>query len=122
MVGNASDPDEALDLEEVEGALRRKLTEVSTRIDELTAPPEANIGLGFGKRVGDGTTEAISRFTDVGAANDLASIRARIERALEKLGEGTYGCCDVCGEAIATGRLRVAPESALCIEHARAAR
>lgn len=122
MAGNASDPDDALDFEEVDGALRRKLTEVSTRIDELTAPPEANIGLGFGKRVGDGTTEAISRFTDVGAANELASIRARVERALEKLGEGNYGCCDVCGKAIATGRLRVAPESALCIEHARAAR
>lgn len=121
MVGNASDSDDT-DLGEVGAALRRKLTEVTMRIDDLTAPPEANIGLGFGKRVGDGTTEAISRFTNVGTANDLAAIRKRIERAIEKLGEGTYGCCDICGEAIATGRLRVAPESALCIEHARATR
>ena len=43
----------------------------------------------------------------------------KLERALAKLDEGSYGRCDSCGEPIAPGRLEVAPESALCIACAR---
>ena len=83
--------------------------------------PETATDIGFGKRIGDGTTEAISRFTEVGVANDLHSIEERIERALAKLDDGSYGVCDECGGEIVAGRLEAAPESALCIECARAA-
>jgi DnaK suppressor protein len=111
-----------LDLGEVEAELRARQADVSTRIAALTKPPEGGSGVQFGKRVGDGTTEAIGRFTDFGVANDLDKISDRIERALAKLAEGTYGECDGCGGTIATGRLRAAPESALCVECARAER
>jgi DnaK suppressor protein len=111
-----------LDLSEVEKDLRARLAETHERIAELTKPPEAGSTVGFGKRIGDGTTEAISRFTDVGVANDLHAIEERIERALAKLEEGTYGVCDECGGEIVAGRLKAAPESALCIECAREAR
>ncbi len=111
---------EELDLEEIEQTLQARLAEVRAQIAELTKPPEEGAAVGFGKRVGDGTTEAISRFTDVGVANDLHAIEERIERALEKLDAGSYGVCDECGGEIAAGRLKAAPESALCIECARA--
>jgi DnaK suppressor protein len=107
---------EPLDAGAVERRLRARLDQMTAEIGELTKPPEQGSGIAFGKRVGDGTTEAIARFTDVGVANDLDSIRARIERALEKLADGTYGSCDSCGAEIATGRLSAAPESVLCIE------
>src|SRR6478735_10470846 len=94
---NPSPPDE-LDLTQVEELLRRRRAEVSAEIEELTKPPESSTaGVQFGKRVGDGTTEAISRFTDVGIANDLQTIADRIDRALTKLEEGSYGKCDACG-------------------------
>ena len=111
-----------LDLAEIEATLRADLEKISAEIAELTKPPEAGATIGFGKRIGEGTTEAITRFTDVGTANNLQGIRTRIERALEKLDEGTYGTCDKCGAEIPAGRLKAAPESALCIECARAAR
>jgi DnaK suppressor protein len=110
------------DLGAIEQQLRSRLAETEDRIAELTKPPEADADIGFGKRIGDGTNEAISRFTEVGVANDLHTIEKRIERALEKLGEGTYGTCDECGGKIAAGRLRAAPESALCIECAQGGR
>jgi DnaK suppressor protein len=113
-------PDE-LDLAKAEKLLRNRLAETREQIAELTKPPEEASDIGFGKRVGDGTSEAISRFTDVGVANDLHAIEERIERALAKLDEGTYGVCDECGRAVAAGRLRAAPESALCIRCARGA-
>jgi DnaK suppressor protein len=109
----------ACDVPQLEARLRAHLAEVRERLAKLSQPPEQSTGVQFGKRVGDGTAEAISRFHDVGVANDLLAIEERIERALEKLAEGTFGFCDECGAAIGPGRLRVAPESVLCIDCAR---
>ena len=111
-----------VDPRQIEAELRTRLAEVREQIASLTRPPEQGAGVQFGKRVGEGTTEAISRFTDVGIANDLDAISQRIERALDKLEEGSYGVCDRCGGRIAPGRLRAAPESALCVDCARLTR
>jgi DnaK suppressor protein len=46
----------------------------------------------------------------------------RIERALAKLDEGSYGVCDSCGRPIPTARLRAMPDSVLCVECASAER
>ena len=88
----------------------------------MTKAPERGSGVQFGKRVGDGTTEAVARLTDVGVGPSLELSVERIDRALAKLKEGTYGCCDVCGKPIAPARLEAMPESVLCIDHARSAR
>jgi DnaK suppressor protein len=96
--------------------LRDRLEEVQARIAELAKAPEPGSGIGFGKRIGDGTSEAISRRNDIGVGNSLVVTEEKLERALAKLAEGSYGRCDGCGGPIAPGRLEVAPESALCIE------
>ncbi len=101
---------------DTERRLRDRLEEVQARIAELAKAPEPGAGIGFGKRIGDGTNEAISRRNDIGVGNSLVVTEEKLERALAKLGEGSYGRCDSCGGAIAPGRLEVAPESALCIE------
>ena len=106
----------AHDSEQVEALLRERLAEVHRQVAELTAPPEQGAAIGFGKRVGDGTSEAITRFTDVGIANNIHAIERQIGRALAKLEEGSYGVCDNCGEPIAEGRLRADPASVLCID------
>lgn len=111
-----------LDLAEVEANLRARLEELRDRTASLKRPPERGAAIGFGKRIGDGTSEAIGRLTEVGVADSLDAIEARLERALEKLEEGNYGVCDVCGEQIPDGRLRIAPESALCVRCAASAR
>jgi RNA polymerase-binding transcription factor len=110
---------EPLEDDEVEAVLRARLAEVRSRLAALKQPPEPGSGIGFGKRIGDGTTEAIGRFTDVGVAESLEAIEAQIERALEKLAEGSYGVCDRCGAVIPAGRLRGRPESTLCVDCAR---
>jgi len=38
-----------------------------------------------------------------------------IEDALSRLGEGSYGVCDECGEDIGVGRLKVMPFTRLCV-------
>jgi DnaK suppressor protein len=39
-----------------------------------------------------------------------------INAALEKLKEGTYGICEICGKAIGIKRLKVMPSARLCIK------
>jgi DnaK suppressor protein len=113
--------DEA-ELAAVERALRDRAEALEVRLAGMSAPPERGSGIGFGKRVGDGTTEAVRRLTEVGVGNSLESSHARVVRALQKLDDGTYATCDACGRPIAAARLRFSPESVLCIDCARAAR
>jgi DnaK suppressor protein len=110
------------DLAEIERTLRARKHELDERLAILEKPPERGALLGFGKRIGDGTTEAISRLTDVGVGTSLDISAERISRALAKLEEGTYGSCDVCGGPIAPARLAAAPESVLCIDCAATTR
>jgi DnaK suppressor protein len=106
-------------LTDVERLLRSRLEEIQARLAELAKPPETGAGIGFGKRIGDGTNEAISRRNDIGVGNTLLVTEEKLQRALAKVEEGSYGRCDRCGEPIAPGRLEAAPESVLCIDCAR---
>ena len=72
----------------------------------------------FGKRVGEGTNQAIERITQVDVAKKLDAKLRDVKRALEKLGEETYGTCDVCGTPIATERLEAIPWAVLCVRDA----
>jgi DnaK suppressor protein len=100
--------------------IRRTLEERRSALDaelgELTAVPRDPVAaVSFGKRIGDGTTEAVERLAKVGAAEQLDAMRADVVRALEKLDEGTYGLCDRCGASIPVERLDARPWSVLCV-------
>ncbi len=114
--------DATVDPARAERVLRERLEGLREREAELKRPPERGASIGFGKRIGDGTTEAIGRINDVGVAGSLDAIEERILRALEKIEEGSYGTCDLCGKEIPAGRLEFAPESALCVPCAAPAR
>ena len=103
------------DLEAIRAELEGQRDQTRERIAVLSKPPERASELGFGKRIGDGTTEAVSRLTDIGVGASLEQALARTERALAKLDDGTYGLCDNCGEPISPGRLRALPDGVLCL-------
>ena len=109
-----------LDLAAIRSHLEARLEELGGRIDEAVRPPEAQSGISFGKRIGDGTTEAVDRFVRVGVAEQLDETGKEVARALEKLDDGSYGTCDSCGAEIPAGRLKARPESVLCVECAAA--
>jgi len=102
-------------LDSVRQVLRERRDSLGERVDELGRPPEAGDAIGFGKRIGDGTTEAISRLTDIGVGRSAEGVLERVTRALEKLDDGTYGVCDVCGRDIPAARLEAMPDSVLCV-------
>lgn len=109
------------DREVIERTLRERRAALGLRLDELSRPPERGAELGFGKRIGDGTTEAVGRLTEIAVGSSLEASHLRVARALAKLAEGSYGICDRCAQPIAADRLAAVPESVLCIACARLA-
>ena len=107
--------DEPVDVASAERALREMQEDLSRRLGRFTATPERGSALGFGKRVGDGTIEAVDRLNQIGVGSQLESRLERVERALAKVEDGTYGVCDVCASPIDPRRLRAAPESTVCV-------
>lgn len=53
-------PSDDLDLDEIRSELEERRDRTRERLAELAKRPEGGSALGFGKRVGDGTTEAVS--------------------------------------------------------------
>jgi DnaK suppressor protein len=117
-----SAPADDLDLAAIRRELEARRESTRDRVAALAERPELGAAQGFGKRIGDGTTEAISRLTDIGVGRSLETGLARTERALAKLDEGTYGTCDGCGEPIPPARLRAMPDGVLCVACAAAER
>ena len=115
-------PGDDLDLDAVRRDLEARRDATRERVAALASRPERGSALGFGKRVGDGTTEAVGRLTDIGVGDSLERVLARTERAVAKLDDGSYGRCDVCGDPIPAGRLRALPDAVLCLRCAESHR
>jgi len=119
VAGETDSPIPELDLKQIRSELVQRRAGIEERLAAMKKAPERGSTIGFGKRIGDGTSEAVSRITEVALAGDLEVTADEIDRAVEKIEQGTYGTCDSCGRPIAVGRLKVAPASSLCIDCAR---
>jgi DnaK suppressor protein len=97
-------------------ALQVERDELRSQLEEMKAAPrDPMASVSFGKRVGEGTSQAVERIAQVSAAKSLDAKLHDVERALSKLHDGTYGTCDECGEPIGDERLEAIPWAILCI-------
>ena len=99
-------------------ALDAKLAEIDDQMATMEKKPVDQGSISFGKRIGEGTSMAVDRLAQVAVHDKLQVTRADVVRAMEKLEDGTYGRCDVCGEQIPAGRLEALPWAVLCVEDA----
>lgn len=99
----------------LESELKQRREELVAELTRLTEPPEAGSSIGFGKRVGDGTSEAVERLATTAVARSLAQSIEDIDAALLRLAAGSYGYCEVCGELIPPERLLARPATARCV-------
>jgi RNA polymerase-binding transcription factor len=99
----------------IKAVLEERRRQLSGELVELTKPPPPGQNLSFGKRIGDGTTEAVERISSTAAARSIAAALADVERALVKLDEGTYGVCESCGRPIGEERLAAIPSAVFCV-------
>ena len=67
----------------------------------------------------DMATVTYDRELDQGLEDGVQQAVEQIDAALERMDEGTYGVCEVCGNPIAPARLQAIPWTTRCIDDAK---
>jgi RNA polymerase-binding transcription factor DksA len=65
----------------------------------------------------DTATETFDRERDFSILEQVEAELHDVERALQRLDEGTYGRCEACGEPIEEERLEALPAARFCLKH-----
>ena len=63
----------------------------------------------------DAGTKTFEREHEMSLANNSRDLLLQVERALQRLDEGTYGRCENCGNPIPKARLQAFPRATLCV-------
>ena len=95
--------------------LRDKEQSLLDELATVTRPLGDTGSISFGKRIGEGTSLAVDRLTSVTVQEGLLATLAQVRVALGKIEDGSYGTCEVCGEAIGEERLEVRPWVVRCL-------
>jgi len=108
----------ATDTHDTAALLSAKRTEILAKLGVLETRPTDQGSISFGKRVGEGTSMAVDRLSQVAVHDKLQVTLADVDRATAKLEDDSYGSCDVCGEPIGAERLEALPWAVLCVRDA----
>ena len=81
---------------------------------------EAAGDVGLDDESADAGTATFEREKDLSIENNVRDLLQKIERALKRMDEGTYGACQVCGKPIEKARIKALPYVDLCIKDAQA--
>jgi DnaK suppressor protein len=74
--------------------------------DDVKKPDEAT---GYSQHQADQGTDDFDRHISLEVTAQEFNLLRLVDRALEKIEEGTYGICDITGEKIPEARLKVMP-------------
>ena len=110
--------------------LRVRLTEerahldaqLATLAEEAFAATQSDLSgdVGVDDESADAGTATFEREKDLSIENNVRDLLQKIERALKRLDEGTYGICDICSKPIEKARIKALPYVDLCIKDAQA--
>jgi RNA polymerase-binding transcription factor len=76
--------------------------------------------MGFDEEYADAGTATYEREKDLSLVINLRDLLEKIEKAVTKIDEGTYGLCDRCGKPIEKARLKALPYANLCLKDKQA--
>ncbi len=93
----------------------KRLTDEMTQLqNNASSAEERREGSPFGKREEE-ATETLELEKRLALENRIRQEMAKVEHALEKIKNGTYGMCDNCGQPISPERLEALPQASLCL-------
>jgi DnaK suppressor protein len=104
-------------------AERAELQEQLTTIEEQSfANSQSDISgeVSFDEENADAGTFTFERERDLSIENNVRDLLRKIEKALGRMDEGTYGTCARCGKPIEKARLKALPYVDLCLKDAQA--
>lgn len=95
-----------------QGELR---TEYASTVSELAELQRDRLTDSAGDDQADTGTKTFEREQEISLANGILERMTQVERALERLDEGSYGWCERCGDPIPVERLAAFPSATLCV-------
>ncbi len=105
------------DLQKYKQRLEEMKTQISHALSNCTAevkkPDEAT---GYSQHQADQGTDDFDRRISLEVTSQEFQVLRLIERALEKITEGTYGVCDISGEEIPKARLEAMPYASTTVK------
>jgi DnaK suppressor protein len=114
------------EIQELKEKLLAERKDLQAQLDELeqssfsSDQSEISGEMGFDEEYADAGTATFERERDLSLVNNLRDLMERIDKALAKIDEGTYGLCDRCGKPIEKLRLKALPYANLCIKDKQA--
>ncbi len=103
--------------EDLKLKLEQELERLRAELAETDAQAEG--GLGYGTHQADDGTFAFEQAADLAVRRNAERLLYKIERALTRMREGTYGLCRGCGKQIDYARLRAIPYARYCMDCAQ---
>src|ERR1700678_980074 len=97
-------------LEELEGQLTKTIKGTAA---EVKSPDEA---AGYSQHQADQGTDDFDRTISLEVTSQEYGLLRQIDRALEKIEEGTYGICDISGVEIPIARLEAVPYAVMTVK------
>ncbi|AXF55626.1 TraR/DksA C4-type zinc finger protein [Salicibibacter kimchii] len=94
--------------------------ELEAQFEGSNRPEEIGELSQMGNHPGDQGTELHEQAKNVAINNQSQQQLDAVHEALQAIENGTYGRCAVCGKAIPHERLKIVPETRVCVTHAHA--
>jgi DnaK suppressor protein len=106
--------DMTLSLDELRTMLQRQQTDLRAEIAGLSAVPED--GMGYSNHQADDASEAFEQAAVLAIRGNAERLLYQVERALQRMDNGTYGTCRNCGKPISEERLHAIPYTRYCFD------
>ncbi|HEX2032482.1 MAG TPA: TraR/DksA C4-type zinc finger protein [Actinomycetota bacterium] len=106
-------------LEEERQQLRRQMADIE---QSSFGDPQSELSgeVSFDEEYADSGTFTFERERDLSLSNNIRDLIDKIDKALERMDEGTYGLCERCGRPIEKARIKALPYASLCIKDKQA--
>lgn len=102
-------------LSAAEQRLGEELTAIEKELVELGISPDGSVEVSFDEGFADAAASTSERAKVLSLAQGLQERLGDVRTALSKIGKGTYGRCESCGNEITSERLEAIPATRLCI-------
>jgi len=106
-------------LESERAELAAQLTTIE---DQAFAATQSDMSgdVGVDDESADAGTATFEREKELSIEQNVRDLIQKIDRALKRIEDGTYGICEVCGKPIEKARIKALPYVDLCIKDAQA--
>ncbi|HET8682841.1 MAG TPA: TraR/DksA family transcriptional regulator [Micromonosporaceae bacterium] len=109
----------AAETEKIRAALAGRREELRSEYDQTLAEiaelQRDRLTDSAGDDQADTGTKTFEREQEISLANNILERINQVERALERLDDGSYGWCERCGNQIPVERLAAFPSATLCV-------